>query len=92
MQWAAIGAVAGCGLVLAATVLNLLVSWPAPAAPAKMAHAQRPATMPKGTPMSSAAAARTMAFHATTAWTWRLVSPRVFSAARSTYAARYVAC
>jgi signal transduction histidine kinase len=33
MQWAAIGAVAGCGLVLAATVLNLLVSWPAPAAP-----------------------------------------------------------
>ena len=63
-----------------------------PAAPAKMAHAQRPATMPKGTPMSSAAAARTVAFHATTAWTWRLVSPRVFSAARSTYAARYVAC
>jgi signal transduction histidine kinase len=34
MQWAAIGAVAGCGLALAVTVLNLLVSWPAPAGPA----------------------------------------------------------
>jgi len=33
MQWAAIGAVIGCGLALAVTVLNLLVSWPAPAAP-----------------------------------------------------------
>jgi signal transduction histidine kinase len=34
MQWAAIGAAAACGLALAATVLYLLVGWPAPLPPA----------------------------------------------------------
>ena len=33
MQWAAIGGAAGGGLALAATVLYLLVGWPAPAGP-----------------------------------------------------------
>ncbi|HEX3713943.1 MAG TPA: histidine kinase [Trebonia sp.] len=33
MQWAAIGAAAACGLALAATVLYLLVGWPAPLPP-----------------------------------------------------------
>jgi signal transduction histidine kinase len=34
LQWAAIGAAAGCGLALAVTVLYLLVGWPAPLPPA----------------------------------------------------------
>jgi signal transduction histidine kinase len=34
MQWAAIGGAAACGLALAATVLYLLVGWPAPLPPA----------------------------------------------------------
>ncbi|HEY0932298.1 MAG TPA: histidine kinase, partial [Trebonia sp.] len=34
MQWAAIGAVTACGLALAASVLYLLVGWPAPLPPA----------------------------------------------------------